>query len=855
MRLGLLSAAIIWIGFSVQADSPSDHAFTVHAKTSQPFTYCIWYRPDLDNEGFLEELKESPPDLFHVGYQIPFKGALGPTYGHELFSDDILPPVEIPKEVERIKVVEQRMHAAGVPRLIPYVYTMAFFGNPERRTGFFHFFDHWEDYSSFGIGPKPPGDPTLWLQSVGPHSLGGGPPDVLHYDPCVNHPAWSSYLDLVVRQLADVDYDGMFHDVNTQCCICPFCQEKFDLYLFGKYGRQGLREAFGTDDARELNISTIGEAFETFILKEFNDYLASIWRPEHLDRILAEKTSDTVKLEEDWRLLRCYMQGSLGEFPPEQGFQQYLVGRFGGKRIEKITESLKKDFVQTVLRHHFQAFLDGPELASKVQERFGSSDIRRRCLSNPRDLLLWVETQRFWCDSMAHTLARLKKVGQQMLDDQGRKEEFYTVANLGPVSTIDSVNKRRVDGIDLVRWAPSCSMQMFEEMQQCGMLESGVILSNIFGFRWAMGAGTRGGTLLYMVGDDRAADLAEAEVAAAGGGAFIQPAVGAPESRKRWRNFFSEHADLWDKGISYARVGLLYWNDQIYYEYPEHLAMTRRLVNIFSETQIPFDIVTEENLASIGGYQVLVLPCLRYLDDTQIDAVLNYARNGGNLIIVGPFGTEDTWARARPLSAKREASSGNLVCEPCGKGRVLRLDSEAVPARRSDFWNLMEERANNFVRARNFLNAVREADKKEGVDLGSGFVQKIERALEVRLRWCPLGTDAGVYVHAYRMPARANRPERLILHAVNYQMPILVKPKEQAFENPDVSPPTMSGEPIVANDVRVKVPLPKGMQVVSVNMLGPVEETGSIPWHKEDEAVEFSIPSLSIYKAVVIDLK
>ena len=52
-------------------------------------------------------------------------------------------------------------------------------------------------------------------------------------------------------------------------------------------------------------------------------------------------------------------------------------------------------------------FLESPDLRERLEARFGSSDIRRRCCADPVDLLLWVETQRFWRDSMAASVLAL----------------------------------------------------------------------------------------------------------------------------------------------------------------------------------------------------------------------------------------------------------------------------------------------------------------------------------------------------------------------------------------------------------------------------------------------------------------
>lgn len=823
---------------------PPVQDFTVPAKTRAPYTYCIWYMKDPDKPSFLKELKASPPDLFHLGYHIPFKGALGPTYGHDLFTNDILPPHEVPREVERVRNVIAGLRAAGVARLIPYVYSMAFFGHPDERTGFFRFFDHWEDYRAFGLGPKPQADPSLWTQARTPDPLLQASPGVLHYNPCVNHPGWRDYLDLVVRQLALVGYDGMFFDVNTQYCYCPHCEEQFDIYLLEKYGRAGLRDAFGTDDHRLLNLPTIYRDFEAAVLEAFRQHLANIWHRDNLDAILGTETP--ASLDEDWRLLRCYMQQSAGEFPPRDRFRKHLRERFGGVRAADVAEEKRPEFVQTVLRRYFHEFLESRALAKLLEQRFDSADIRARCCGTPSDMLLWVETQRFWCRSMASLHARLKRVGRQVLAEQGRADDFYTVANLGSMATLDGLNKRRVSGIDLVHWAPMADLQMFEEMHQPGSLESGVILSNVFAFRWSMGAGTRAGTLLYEIYDDTAADLAEAEAAAGGGGAFIQRAIDAPASRARWKQFFTQHADLWDNGVSWARVGLLFWSDQVFYEFPEHFAMAQTLARVLAECQIPFDIIVEENLAAVSQYDVVFAPMLRYLDDAQVTMLLDYAKAGGNLIVVEPFGTEDKWARPRPASPLSHTG-------PC-RGKLLRFKPDDVPPRRSDLWLLMEERGSDFIRAQNFLNEARRADLKNGVDLGPRFVRKIEETLGTRLRWCPDETDAGVYIHAYRIPGKDSRPERVIVHVVNYRVPILVDKVTDDHGKPLWPVETKSGDPVPAQGLRITAPLPTDRRVRNAEALSPVDEVHPVTCSTEGNNVRVTIDRLRIYQAIVLDL-
>ncbi len=854
MVMRLISAVLCVSGAAGMEHAPAVEGFQVPATAAPPFTYCIWYLPDPQAGSFLEDVAASPPDLFHIGYHIPFKGHLGPTYGHELWTNDILPPEEVPREAERVQGLVVKMHEAGVTTFIPYVYTMAFFGRPDERTGFFNFYDHWDAYRSFGLGPKPAADPALWSQVRGPNQLGGGPPGILHYEPCVNHPGWSDYLDLVVRQLASAGYDGMFFDVNTLYCYCPHCEEKFDIYLLRKYGRDALRTCFGTDDHRALNLSTVYRDFETCILEGFPRFLESRWDSENLADTLDRKTPDGLALDEDWRLLRCYMQHSAAEYPPSAGFDAYLRRCFGGVAASAIPEGAREAFSQTVLRRQFRAYLESPELAATLMERFGSADIPRRCCGAPREMLLWVETQRFWCDSIAALFARLKGVGGAVLRDQGRDTGFYTVANLGAMATLDAFNKRRVDGINLVQWAPDADLMMFEEMQQPGVLENGVILSNALAFRWAMGAGTRGGTLLYKVADDTAADLANAEAAAGGGGAFLQSGLDAPESRKRWKRFFAEHAGLWRGGVSCARMALLFYSDQVFYEHPEHLALVHRLSRVFGEAQIPYDIVTERDSRDLRDYETVFAPALRYLSGDQIARLLAFAESGGRLVAVGPLGTEDVHARPRdpaPLDALGVASG--FQAAPHGSGAILRLADADVPARASDFWCLMEERSLDIEKTRDCLVEARAKDLETGADLGAGFVARLEQALGLRLRWCPAETSPCVYLHAYRVPQQDGKPPRIVVHALNYNVPVLSDTPADGNSNGGWNIRTHAGEPLRAEQVAITVPLPDGYQVSSVETRSPVDTAEPVSFLPTSRSVTVTIPALRLYQAIIIN--
>jgi len=37
-------------------------------------------------------------------------------------------------------------------------------GDPNRRSGFWEFYDHWDSYRSLGLAPRPQADPWEWMQ-------------------------------------------------------------------------------------------------------------------------------------------------------------------------------------------------------------------------------------------------------------------------------------------------------------------------------------------------------------------------------------------------------------------------------------------------------------------------------------------------------------------------------------------------------------------------------------------------------------------------------------------------------------------------------------------------------------------
>lgn len=227
--------------------------------TSLPESYLIDYAAThVDNPAYLEKVAAAPPDILHVGHDVPVKSHLGPCRGTGAFPDvyALMPLEECRADIARITQYVASLHGAGVRTVIPYISDVIVFGDHETRTGFWEFYDHWDDYAPLGFGARPAADPITWMQSGERRPAGKN--DMYVYAPCVNHPDWQRYLCAVVRIVAQCGYDGTFVDINSFRCPNACCRAPFARYLSERYSRAQLKELFGFDDSDSVRLADEG---------------------------------------------------------------------------------------------------------------------------------------------------------------------------------------------------------------------------------------------------------------------------------------------------------------------------------------------------------------------------------------------------------------------------------------------------------------------------------------------------------------------------------------------------------------------------------------------------------------------
>lgn len=219
--------------------------------TTLPVTYVTATSQDvMDDPTFLERIREAPPNVLHLGHVLPLNSIFGPTADYSGFNPKLVPAEEILARRARIREFMDRLHGAGVDRVVCYINPAILGGDHITREGFWLFYDHWDEYRALGIGPKPDRDPVLWVQRER-QSFGQWAPEPNYplwlYRPCVNEPAWRSYQETVVRLAAESGYDGVFVDDCIIECHHDACARRFGEYLKGAYERRAFDRLFGRD--------------------------------------------------------------------------------------------------------------------------------------------------------------------------------------------------------------------------------------------------------------------------------------------------------------------------------------------------------------------------------------------------------------------------------------------------------------------------------------------------------------------------------------------------------------------------------------------------------------------------------
>lgn len=236
-----------------------------------PFTYVLDYNDaDYFGDSYEKYYEQGPPGLLHMGTVTPAHSYFGPAHDAAAAQGKRpFPPVEefvrqYKERMEKARALNKKLRQQGVGKIVAYVCMMTTGGDPDKRTGFWHFYDHWEAFMPLDAGPKPPVDPLQWQQRMPDgaeqhfYAKEHYMPLFFRYANCVNNPYWQQYMKWIIRGAAEADFDGVFVDnASSQRCYCSYCQEGFAQHLRSRYSSSELQELFQNDLSLSTNFQSL----------------------------------------------------------------------------------------------------------------------------------------------------------------------------------------------------------------------------------------------------------------------------------------------------------------------------------------------------------------------------------------------------------------------------------------------------------------------------------------------------------------------------------------------------------------------------------------------------------------------
>ncbi len=291
----MMTRVALWLAVSSLATGPPSAAadVTFDHITQLPMTYIRDYGDDhLDNPEWVARVAANAPELLVVGKDLPIHHNWGPVQGvggeNQAYGQGEhirrISPEELEAKMAAIRRMVRAMRECGVQLVMPYICSKTIGGDHWKRTGFWEFYDRWDEYIRFGIGPRPADDPERWMRRRPDGSFFTTYPfEAPYYAPnfryaaCGNQPGWRTFLQQVVRLCAECDYDGVYMDNNGRfMCYCDRCQEDFRAYLSGEYKLAELRRLFGFERPEDIRL---GEEPETLLWYETRRF----WAAENIE--------------------------------------------------------------------------------------------------------------------------------------------------------------------------------------------------------------------------------------------------------------------------------------------------------------------------------------------------------------------------------------------------------------------------------------------------------------------------------------------------------------------------------------------------------------------------------------------
>jgi hypothetical protein len=238
----------------------------------------------------------------------------------------------------------------------------------------------------------------------------------------------------------------------------------------------------------------------------------------------------------------------------------------------------------------------------------------------------WAE---FRCECFTGALRRLT--------DHVRSRGRMVEANLGKNENINNPYYR---GLDYERVFPLVDLAFHENFDRPGFNRHGSPVCAIRSFKVADAF-----RLPLMIYAKNPLELMESFALNPGACGMAWPTQTPERTRQfrfihRWRHYNT-------KSTSLARVAVL--RHQLSMSFDSYYAaqMASDIEQILQEDHVPFDILAASQLDRLSQYDVLVIPGMRWMRDSEGAAISKWVKAGGRLFLVGEVGIRNEWNQVR----------------------------------------------------------------------------------------------------------------------------------------------------------------------------------------------------------------
>lgn len=145
-----------------------------------------------------------------------------------------------------------------------------------------------------------------------------------------------------------------------------------------------------------------------------------------------------------------------------------------------------------------------------------------------------------------------------------------------------------------------------------------------------------------------------------------------PESGRRYIRFFWNNRELLGEGPTATDVAVLRtFASMAFSNYATHRE-TMLAEQALIQGQMPFDIISDQNLDDLSKYKALILADQECLSDAQVDTLRQYVRDGGGLIATANTSMFDHWRRQRARFGLHDVLGFDLPSRAGGKAVIQR---------------------------------------------------------------------------------------------------------------------------------------------------------------------------------------